>query len=224
VTSLLHTHFAAKWATKCQFCAKTGCLFPTQYSWPVLSSSFTQISKRHRTAITWSSAPNSSESSSILTNCCVLHIANSTQTYDRFVGAVVDWNTNGYMDLIFPMPATDRKCSADTSCTKHPYFSSKCPTMFYVSAVSAGIRKRGQVVAHGTTQHCLHFSAQCLALPPLLKRYFHFVVSSKPQIPGVMPVRTEEQPSGGDYGDVSRPACSDVTLATMTSYEATYLQ
>jgi hypothetical protein len=114
------------------------------------------MSKYLRTAITWSSAPNSSESSSILTNCCVLHIANSTQTHDRFVGAVVDWNTNGYIDTIFPMSATDRKCSADTSCTKHPYFSSKCPKYVRFEVFTAVNMKNGvfwDVTPHGSCRN-----------------------------------------------------------------------
>jgi hypothetical protein len=53
-------------------------------------------------------------------------LSNSTQTHHRFVGAIVDWNTNGYIDFITPLNSGGANCSADGTCSTNMYYASKC--------------------------------------------------------------------------------------------------
>jgi hypothetical protein len=57
--------------------------------------------------------------------CYISLMSNSTQTRDRYVGTLVDWNKSGYIDIYYPDPSRDTNCSANKSSTKNPSYASK---------------------------------------------------------------------------------------------------
>jgi hypothetical protein len=122
----------------------------------------------------------------ILINSCTLLVSNSEQTYERLVGTF-EWNTNGYIDVIFPAPISDTKCPDDASCTKHSYFASKCQIMFYLSAFIVRFSKRLYTVTSVISQptDSANFKTAFDYLPPLLQKCSHIVSSAKHRDLGV---------------------------------------
>jgi hypothetical protein len=106
----------------------------------------------------------------------ILHISNSTQAYDTLVGAVVDWNTNGFFDIIFPNPSSATKCPADTSCAKNPYYASKFQIHFNMSAFAIRFIRKCIVTCVTCRPSVSAYSMTAFGyLAPLKKRYSHIV-------------------------------------------------